>query len=94
MCYETEVPSMKERYPDVIFQENPCTEVADTSFIMVYYLAPEYVTGGIHRLLEEDDDLFELAIIHHDDVDKMRPQDFQQRFNDGVISDEGYIIIK
>jgi len=78
---------------EMMTQNNPCGKIA-TPKLYVYYLSPEYITKEIHEIFWTDDDLFELAIIHHKDVDKMSLIDFQQRFNDDVISDKGYIIIK
>jgi hypothetical protein len=79
---------------DVIYQGNPCEEMVEPAFLKVYYLAPQYVTNDIHSLHTQDLELFELAIIHNENVRKMSPTNFQEYFNNGTISDEGYIVIK
>jgi hypothetical protein len=79
--------------PRLDTQTSSAEETKD-NMLYVYYLAPQYITDEITRMFLVDLELFELAIIHHDDVDKMKPSAFQMLFNDGVISDEGYIVIR
>jgi hypothetical protein len=62
--------------------------------VYIYYLAPEYITNDIHSLHVSDLELFELAIIHHENVKKLNPRAFMLEFNASYISDEGYIVIK
>ena len=88
------VPDFPSENGEVMTRENPCAEISGTILAMVYYLSPEHVTDDIHSLHSLDLELFELAIIHHKDVHKLRLRAFQQEFNAGYISDEGYIVIR
>jgi len=63
----------------------------------VYYLAPEFIDFGKTdwiQLQNSDPELFDLGVIHHSNVQKIAPKDFQRMFNNRVISDHGLIVIK
>jgi hypothetical protein len=65
--------------------------------VMVYYLAPEFIdlyeTDWL-ALIDTDIELFELAVIKNENTLRMHVKVFENQFNNGLISDEGFIIIK
>ena len=68
-----------------------------TAVQYVYYLAPEFIDYGNTGWIEmqnTDSELFELGIVHHNNVQKIPPKDFQRMFNNREISDRGLIVIK
>lgn len=79
-----------DKHPDY----NPRRIIGGDHKITIYYLDPHYVNERIGQIFSQDLELFELAVIHHEKVRRMEPAQFQLEFNSGLVSDEGYIVIK
>ena len=81
-------PSIVQKNPHASPSPSPWGSMIGETY--VYYLPPDFVPEEI----PEDDEIFEMYILHCEDTQKYRLKDFERAFNGNLISDLGYILIR